>query len=234
MQSSSKRQILVEALILVVWLVIMALLHNWFMRQDVFFVSMVFGAVGFALSVTGLLVIDAQRTRSNALADTHILASFVPTIYFGLALIINTIFCALSHLWISTKGPIIVNLLVLLVAAIALIGTTSYTSRTDKDLTKAGQAVGQHAIMAAQVASLLSQAQDDEVRQELLKLKQLVDFSSSVSQGSTADMETTFLSQLGAIEHALKTGVASTEVVAQVKVAELTWKKRNAVNTSIN
>lgn len=234
MESSSKRQILVESLVLVVWLIIMALLHSWFMRPDVFMISIVFGIVGFAASVAGLLVIDGQRTRSRALADANLLASFVPALYFGAALIVNTLFCVMSYVWISTKGPIIVNLLLLLVAAVVLIGMNSYTQRAEKDVARAGAAVGQHAIMAAHVATLLSQAQDGEVRKELLKLKQLVDFSSSVSQSSTADVETKFLSQLGAIESALESGVAPAEVIELVRQAELTWKKRNAINSSIH
>ena len=149
------------------------------------------------------------------------------------ALVANTIFGFAAYAWISTTTPIVVNVVLLAVAALIRVGTNSYTGTAEKSVARVAERVDPFASLNAQVAGLLAAAQDGEVKVALKGLKEDMSFSPSVTQPHVMEVESQFAAEIDAIAASLDGGDAANETLALVKQARAIWRKRNALVSSV-
>lgn len=81
------------------------------------------------------------------------------------------------------------------------------------------------------IGELLSITTDNLLHKEILKLKETVDLSSSISYMSAADAEREFDAMLDKIKQQIVSGSDVQIVLQSVAVAAGVWKKRNSRNT---
>jgi glucan phosphoethanolaminetransferase (alkaline phosphatase superfamily) len=233
MTGSKGRVVIGEAIILVAWLVIMLLMRSLFMSPAIFYISLLFGIIAFCASAASLIFGDRGADAAKGMTEVNSLPTILSSIYFAVALVVNTIFCLASFAWISVRIPVVVNLILLVVMVCIRIGTDSYQQRTEKNIERVSQKVGAYTEIQSRVGQVLAQAEDPSVRSELRKLKEDVDFSSNLSQSSMQRIEGEFLSQLDSISRSLERGESTEALVEKIKRAERIWKSRNATTGSV-
>jgi hypothetical protein len=87
--------------------------------------------------------------------------------------------------------------------------------------------------ISSQLAVMISVTTDAGIKNQLLKLKETVDYSTNVSQGFLVDSQNYFLLQLNQIQGMIDENKDYEEINKKIQEATVTWKIRNSVASTI-
>ena len=148
------------------------------------------------------------------------------------AIIINTYFV----FRVTGKFNVILVVLnsVLLVAFIAIrLYTDSFVARVDEQTRQSAEKLRPIASISSQLATILSITTDTDIKKQLLKLKEMVEYSSNVSQKFLDNSQNLFLFQLNQIQSLIVEHKDKDEINKKIQEATTTWKTRNGVASAI-
>lgn len=189
-----------------------------------YWLGFIFGLVGFAAA--GICILSMEKSNFST---TEI--GYIPIYYSAVFVVLmaglNLGFaCIKERMFIPVF--IIVDLLLMLIYGILVYAAFKNLARV-KELTEyAPGKMKNSADISHELAALLSVAKDADIRQELLKFKEKVDYSNNVSQSFSTDNEERLLEALYKLREDLSDGVDAKIIIDKIKAAADIWNIRNS------
>lgn len=220
---------IVEAMIALVWIVIVLLFGT--IDDPGFYL---WGGVIFAIIACGLTILGTCFFL-GAFGKVDVEVTGVPFYFLGvflMASLVSNLVFSLRYNGESNRFVIILNLLLYLFYGIILLGAYYYITHVGEAGAVLSEKVSDYEILRSALSDLLVSAQEPETKAKLKELKELVDYSSNISVAGAKTTEEIFMRKLNEIQQLILTN-ADKEVVEKViqQAVEL-WKKRNVINTN--
>lgn len=222
---------IINAIIMVVWLVIVNAILNIFTLGFYAVMGFIWAIIAFAL--TEVSVIQWNLRRNQDLTEINFLPYLLTEAYFVIALIINYWFVSAGFLYYPKSVPTVVNVILLAFAVIFRLVLDPYAERVDKISQKTIEKVQNVQNISSQLSTLQGLAESDAVRKKLYGLLEQVKLSSNTTQNGTSGMEERFSEQLDELSHDLENNVPEDKLLEEIDSLSKTWKRRNAVSSDI-
>lgn len=224
--SNKKALTLSLGLLGAVWCLIMVAVATLFTPTYSFWGGVVGGVISVAIAEVYLLFI---RFPSRAQAVEAGAVSIYFTIGFvAISAIVNTVFI-LIKLGDFNYVLLAANALIDVCFIIAAIYAEKHAIRVAAQLVRAEKKISFTAGISQTIGSMIAAAPDDTIRNQLVKMKETVDYSSNISADSSADLEQKFAAQLEEVQSMMEVCEDSAVILQKLQQAEQTWKHRNAV-----
>lgn len=188
------------------------------------------GLAAVALSMLYLLVF--WRSPGREAAETGALSLWFTGVYAAAELISNTVFILRG--WGGRSSILLLGFaaatavyLVMLLLARKSVQRLSHQS----DLLEQKLYGPLH--LSSKLGELLSVAEEGEVRTQIRKLKEAVDYSSNQTSQATAESERQMALQLDELMDLLKGGGEPAAIQAKLRQAEATWRTRSSAASSM-
>lgn len=225
-----KKISIIEFLIFISWCVVVLAFADYDRAGFYFWGGFGFGFLSFVVVGVSLFRITTNNNRNTT--EISCIPVYYTALYLVLTIIINTYFA------FRVKGNfnviLVVLNLVLLVAFITLrIYSDDLIARVDKQTIHTAEKIKPITSISFQLASMLSVATDSDIKQQLLKLKETVDYSSNVSQGFSENSQNIFLLQLNQIESLIVEHADKDVISKKIQEATVAWNTRNSVVSTI-
>lgn len=200
-----------------------------------FSVSGCFGAIiGGIISVAAaLLYLQVFHTAPDKQAtEIEATAVYITVAYLGISGIVNTLFVLLRQGGFNIM-LIAVNLLIDAAFVIAAIYVEMYIARTVRRLIVSENRVNTVEVISRKIGTLVGFAENEEIRKQLLKLKEVVDYSSNISAAHTHELENEMEAQLNRIMELMENTSDPQTIQKQIGAAEIIWKQRCNTGSSM-
>lgn len=208
----------------VIWIVGFILSWNLFLAGPNYWIGFLFGLIGLVIAGVTIFLFGESNYNTTEIGYIPI---YYTAVFVVLMMILNLSF---AFVWSRFLRPvfIVANLVIILVYVVLAYNASRNLQRV-KELTEyAPGKMKNTADISRQLSVLLSIAQDAGVRQELLKLKEIVSYSNNVTQQFSEDDERLFLEKLVNIQEDLSNNADTKTVMDKIKDAATTWNIRNS------
>lgn len=211
-----------------IWIVAFILLRDSSIAGSNYWMGCAFGIAGFAAAAA---IEQFTPGSNNSTFETGAIKSFYTFAFAGVMAVLNIIFACVQD---DSIRPlfVIANLLVILGYGLMIYSAAKHLSRVNELTEYAPVKMRNTASISQELSVLLSIAQDPAVKQELMKFKENVVYSTNVSQGFSEDYEKLIIDKLSIIRSDLASGAGSDAVIAKIRDASVTWNMRNSVINS--
>lgn len=227
---SIKKISIIELLMFIGWCVVVLVFADYDRAGFYFWGGFGFGFLSFIVAGVSLLLIKMKNNRNTA--EINYIPVYYTAVYLLVAIIINTYFV----FRVTGKFNVILVVLnsVLLVAFIAIrLYTDSFVARVDEQTRQSAEKLRPIASISSQLATILSITTDTDIKKQLLKLKEMVEYSSNVAQEFLDNSQNLFLFQLNQIQSLIVEHKDKDEINKKIQEATATWKTRNGVASAI-
>lgn len=191
--------------------------------------GVVFGVVAVVASVLYLAFFRTSPGRQAV--ESGAFSAFASVAYVVSTLSTNTVF-VLTQRGHFSKLLILVNLCISTVYFIIILFAEKDVQRLSQQLNRMERSTETHINISEKLGILLSMAPNGEIRNQILKLKECVDYSSNTSTGNTCEFEQEMDSRLSEIIDMLSTRTEETAIREQLHSAEMTWNARSVKASS--
>lgn len=200
-----------------------ALGHDRAVRATLW-ISYAFVMVAFVVAAGVTFVKPKTKNASIAL-----IPFFYATLgYMGVTLVLNIIFMAINtNNEVGWIFDLVLNAIAIIFFAIVLVLAYKHFSRVDDLLEKKHERVEKHFDLSGKVSSLLSLAENDEVKAALVDFRRSLNFSSSASNEKTAEADQKLAEELDNLEIMIKSNASVEEQLRAVKFAKVALDERN-------
>lgn len=225
-----KRISLIELLLFIGWCVVVLVFADYDRAGFYFWGGLGFGFLSFIVAGVSLLCIKTNNNRNTT--EISYIPVYYTVLYLIVAVIINTYFI------FRAEGKynviLVVSNLVLLVAFISIrLYSEDFVTRVDEQTRHSAEKIRPITSISSQLATILSVTTDSDIKQQLLKLKETIDYSSNVSQGFSENSQNLFLLQLNQIESLIVEHKDNDVISKKIQEATTVWKTRNSVVSTI-
>lgn len=227
---SIKKISVIELLLFISWCVVVLVFADYDRAGFYFWGGFGFGFLSFIVAGVSLLSIRINNNRNTAEI------SYIPVYYTALYLIVTVIVNTYFVFRLEGKFNVILvaTNLILLVAFIALrLYSDDLVARVDEQTIYSAEKIRPITSISSQLATILCVTTDPEIKQQILKLKETVDYSSNVSQEFSEDSQNFFLLQLNQIESLIVEHEDKDVISKKIQEATVVWKTRNSVALTI-
>lgn len=224
------RLYIIEFLLFIGWCAVVLVFADYERAGFYFWGGFGFGLLSFIVTGASLLLI---RTRNNR-NTTEI--SYIPVYYTAVYLLVSIIINTYFVLRITGKFNIVLVILnlMILVAFIAIrLYTDDFVARVDEQTRHSVEKIRPITSISSQLAILLSVTTDSDIKKLVFGLKEMVDYSSNVSQGFSENSQNLFLLQLNQIQSLIVEHKDKDDISKKIQEATVTWKTRNSVVSTI-
>lgn len=152
--------------------------------------------------------------------------------FFFISGLVNTVFI-LVNLGNFNYILIAVNVLIDVCFLIAAIYTDNYTKRVALQLEKAAAKTALIAHCSQTIGSMIAAAPTDAIKNQLISMKEAVDYSSNISTNASVELEQSFAAQLEKAAELLSSCEDSDVILQKLQQAEQTWKRRCSVVSAL-
>lgn len=208
----------------IIWTILVLVFANYETANVFFWGGLIFGIITFA--VTAVLPWFVGRKSGNTTVELAAPVYTFTAIYFIAGFILNTIFVIIAT-HDSYKWVIVPNVIFILL----YVGAMVFALRTVTGVSEMGKKIDEKVVsvqmFGVQVAALIDLVEDASVKEQLVKLKEYVDYSDQVGVAGTKEIEDRFRTQLFDIQTMIDEGEPIEDIAAKVKSATSTWKTRN-------
>ena len=212
----------------IIWVIAFLIYQNSPNIGSDYWIAFVFGLIGIAASELSIIL----RSKSNSSTLEIGAVSIVYTVIFTIIVLVLNMFFAFMQKHEFAPIFVILNLIILFVYGLLIYYSNKNLLRANELTEYSAGKMGNVADISQQLATLISISSDDEVKKELVKLKEKVDYSNNVSQNYSKEQEEVFLQKIYSLQDDISNGVAKDIVVNKIKDASVTWSSRNSrVNT---
>lgn len=221
---------IIEILLFISWCIIVLVFADYEKAGFYFWGGFGFGFLSFIIAGVSLVLIRVKDNR-NVIEISYTPVYFT-TIYLVISIVINTYFSFQA----SGKYNVILvmlNLLILIAFISIRLYTDDFVSRVDEQTKYSVEKIRPVTSSSSQLAIMLSLTSDTDIKKQLLKLKEIVDYSSNVSQDFSEDIQNLFLLQLNQIQSLIVEHKDQDEINKKIQEAIVTWKTRNSLVSTI-
>lgn len=227
---SIKKISIIELLIFIGWCVVVLVFAEYDRAGFYFWGGFSFGFLSFIIAGVSLLLIKAKNNRNTT--ETSYIPVYYTAVYLLTSIIINTyfVFRATGRLNIIL---VVLNAVILVLFITIRLFTDGYVERVDNQTRHSATKIRPVTSISSQMAILLSITTNPDIKKHLLSLKEIVDYSSNVSQGFSEDSQNLFLIQLNHIQSLISQQKDKEEIIEKIQEATVIWKTRNSVVSTI-
>jgi hypothetical protein len=187
--------------------------------------GVLFGLVAIAIAVVYLLVF--RRSPDKPVVEVEARSVYFTLLYFVATLVLNTVL-VLARCGGLNKILFLCNFVLIAFYVILILGAEKDAERLSEQLAYAEQATAAPASISKKLGTLLSVAEDPEIRKQLLALKEAVDYSSNVTTGGTFEVERDMEAQLDELTDLIANHGDAAVICEKIRKAETTWKLRSS------
>lgn len=226
MKSISKKTIFAISIALIglIWIsliVAYSTLLNLASRCLTSVISMVLSII-----IVELYLLVFKRDSNNQSVETGAIGIISTICFLFVIAVINTIFI-FKVLAILNWIVLAINLTVDVIYIGVIVSVEQYVTRLNKQLIYAEQKKVNSKEIARKLGELLSIADDVDVKERLLKLKEAVDYSTNISTYATSDIDIKMQNQLDELVQLMLGQADKMIIIEKLTVAEKTWKMRS-------
>lgn len=227
---SIRKIFIIELLLFIGWCVVVLAFADYDRAAFYFWGGFGFGVFAFIVAAISFLYTNIISNRNTT--EINYIPVYITSVYLIAAIIVNTYFA------FREKGKlnvilVSVNLLLFIVFIGLRLYTDDYQIRVDKQTVHSATKIKPITTISAKLGILVSMATDADVKKQLLKLKETVDYSSNVSQGFSEESENLFLLQLNQIETMISEKQDKELISKKIQESMVVWKSRNNVVSTI-
>lgn len=189
-KDSIKKSSIIELLLFIGWCLVVLVFADYDRAGFYFWGGFCFGVISFVVAGVSLLLIKITNNKNTT--EINYIPVYYTSVYLLVSLIINTLFVFL----VTGKYNIILVVLnlVVLVAFISIrLYTSDYITRVDRQTRYSADKISPISSISTQLATLLSITTDSDIKKQLHKLREMVDYSSNVSQAFLENSQNLFL-----------------------------------------
>lgn len=230
---NTKRFILVEVLVLLVWLVIMFSARKPASMGFYGWCGLVGEICAFIASGISMGAWFHKLQDSRDVTEINGLVYILSIVYLSITLIANTVFWFLGTRNDPKAVPLGVNLVLFLIMVIARIPLASYRDRVLQTSASVSARIRPLTGVSSDLSQLIAMADDETVKSALRKLKENIDFSSSMTHTFSNEAVRELSVKIGEIKALLAGNEAADGIVKNIKDADRILKKNNALSSSI-
>jgi hypothetical protein len=182
-------------------------------------------ATVIAILIAELYLLFVHKVPGGRAVEVSAIPLICTVSFFVVSLAVNTLFV------FAKKGDfnpllMVLNLIIDVIYIIILLFAEKSSRRLNSQLVRMGEKTQSPSELSHKLGNLLSIAEDDEVRLQLRKLKETVDYSSNLSSSKTTLPENQLALQLDEIMELIIGRTDSSAICKKIKEAEVTWKTR--------
>lgn len=221
---------IIMLLLFVSWCLVVLVFADYDRAGFYFWGGFGFGLISFVVAGASLLLINITNNRNTT--EINYIPVYYTSVYLLASAIINTFFI----FRVTGKYNIILVVLnlVVLVAFISIrLFTGDYITRVDRQTIYSTDKISPISSISTQLATLLSITTDSDIKKQLHKLKEMVDYSSNVSQTFIENSQNLFLLQLSQIQSLIIEHKSNDVITNKIQEATVTWKTRNSMSSTI-
>lgn len=207
-----------------IWIVAFILYQIYHEVGVNYWTGFAFGLLGMAVAEAGVLF--AARTNRSTLETSGIYA-YYSLIYIAVVIALNIFFASTDDYRYITL-LVTANIIILIVYILLTYNANKYIKDVSDKTERAAAKTQNAADISKELAVLISISQNSEIKQELIKLKEKVDYSNNVSQNISQKTEDVFLQKLRNIHDAISKGIEPDIIKSGIRDAEETWNIRNS------
>ena len=212
----------------IIWVIAFIIYQNSPNIGSDYWIAFAFGLIGIVVAELSIIL----RSKSNSSTLETGAVSLVYTVIFTIIILALNMFFAFMQKHELAPVFVIVNLIVLFVYGLLIYYSNKYLLRVNELTEYSAEKTGSVADISQQLATLISISNDNEIKKELVKLKEKVDYSNNVSQNFSKEQEEIFLQKIYSLQDDIADGVAKDIVISKIRDASATWGSRNShVNT---
>lgn len=208
----------------IIWTILVLVLADYETANVFFWCGFIFGLITFA--VTAVVPWYIARKGGNTTAELSMPAYAFTALYFIIGFILNTIFVIVGT-GESYKWVIVPNVIIILLYIGVMVFVMKLVTRVSAMGKKIDEKVVSVQMFGVQISGLMDLIEDEEIKNQLVTLKEYVDYSDQVGVAGTKEIEDRFRTQLFDIQTMIDEGASNEEIAAKVKSATSTWKTRN-------
>lgn len=192
--------------------------------------SLLFGIIAVAAAVIYLFFLRFDPGRQAV--EQGALSIIITIAYVFISLVANT---ALIPVGLGgfdrylVIGNIIIDAVYVVLILYVENDTRQLKNRLDRTETKIAASVD----ISAKLGALLGIAENEEIRNRLLKLKELVDYGTNITTAATAAQEQQMVGCLDELMNLLMADSRNELVMEKIQQAERCWKLRSSAAASI-
>ncbi len=222
-----KFQLVIPVAILgVIWTVLVLVLADYEKAEGYFWCGFAFGLLAFI--IVGAFMYLIPKKNNNTVRESGYLA-YIYTIAYGvIAVILNTVFVIISSVE-TVVLPLVLNFILLAVYAGIMWFTLNHMSRVSTLGKTITDKVVSVQMIAVQIGSCVDLAEDEDIRAELKKLKEFVDYSDQVGISATKETEERFRNKIFEIQTMIEEKEEKEAILKEIKSASHLWKTRNSM-----
>lgn len=225
MNKSLQRNLAIILILMAAWVIIILTAVNFMFNGLGGYIALCFGVLSFLVAGTSLYAWELEKSRNRAMTEVNALPLILTAAYLVLSVAANSYFCVRAMLVWSARLPMIGNVIILAGFLITRIFMDPYRNMAEENVETAADKISLSVEAGKHLTEMLSDCTDPSVRTELLKLKQLLNYSSNVPKAGREDYENLFLSILSDADFSMKQGDDAERTISLLKDAESAWKK---------
>ena len=230
MKNSIKKLAIIELLVFIGWCSVVLIFADYDRAGFYFWGGFSFGVISFIAAGVSLLLIKTLDNENT----TEI--NYIPVYYTSIFLFITTSI----NTYFAFRGTGKYNIVLVVLNLVILIGfiairldTDDYAKRVDKQTKHSAEKIKPVTSISSQMSALISATTDPDIKKQLHKLKENVDYSSNVSQKFLEDPQNLFLLQLNQIQDMIVNHKNKDEINMKIQEATVTWNTRNSLASTI-
>lgn len=191
--------------------------------------GLVCGMIGVVLSVVYLMMF--RHSPGPQAAEAGALSVYVTILYAVADIVANTIFI-LRHHGDFNSFLLLCNVAIGVAYVIVILYVEKDARRLSDQLAHTEQKILGTADISGKLGEILGIAEDSEIRKQILKLKESVDYSTNITTGSSSEKERMMERQLDELMEMIINRSDASAVRNKIRQAEMTWKTRNSAASS--
>lgn len=223
----SNRQLLSLALALagIVWCRAVFAIADHFAPAPRLAGGLVFGLAAVVLAIVYLMVFRSSPGRQAA--ESGAVSIYLPIAYALASLVSNTLLI-LRGLGGFNRFLVLWNVAISAIYIIVILYAEKDTRRLAEQLARTEQKLAGPAEISAKLGEILGAAEDGEIRKQILKLKESVDYTTNISTAGTVESERQLLVQLDELMDLIRNQGEPSAIRDKIREAEMTCRSRSS------
>lgn len=225
-----KKIFVVEGLVFACWIAMFLVFADFDNGGFYLWGGFGFCAFAFIVAAASLYLIDVKSNRS--ITEINVIPVYYTGIYLAAAVIINSIFVIMA---VGEYNAIL--MLLNFIAFVVFIGvrmsTDSYANDVSDKIEYANEKMGKVSAISSNLGILISSTANEDIRKQLLKLKENVDYGNSLTSHFTESTEREFLAKLDEIKSMIDLNSEEESINKCIGEISLMWQKRTSLSSTI-
>lgn len=183
--------------------------------------------VALAIIAAELYLLVFKKQVSDQSAETNYIGNIATVCFVAITLGLNSV---LVFTGLGNFNPIvfIVNIVAIICFIIFAMWAEQHSNRVAAQLDVTAQKTANTYDISRKLGELASIAENEDIRNKMLKLKEAVDYSSNISTNSTAGREAQMLQKLDEIAQLIISNADNMIISTKLTEAEMIWKLRGS------